>query len=136
MCMKNLTLSDRLAMRRKALGLTQQQVADAVGRSGVSVYKWESGQNEPKGQNLIALARVLKCSATWLLFGDEDQSPLPVEELPTELDERQKLLLELFDSLPESEKERQIIELTNKVNDFNRLFDELLTARKNKKTSK
>ncbi|EDW9969501.1 transcriptional regulator, partial [Salmonella enterica] len=36
----------------------------------------------------------------------------------------------------ESEKERQIIELTNKVNDFNRLFDELLTARKNKKTSK
>ncbi|EDW9970521.1 helix-turn-helix domain-containing protein, partial [Salmonella enterica] len=52
--MKNLTLSDRLAMRRKALGLTQQQVADAVGRSGVSVYKWESGQNEPKGQNLIA----------------------------------------------------------------------------------
>ena len=123
-------LSDSLSQRRKQLGLTQQQLADMVGRSSVSVFKWESGQNEPKGQNLLALANALKCSATWLLFGDEDQAPTPVDELPTELDSRQKRLLELFDSLPESEKEKQLIELEDKVENFNRLFEELLVTRK------
>lgn len=130
MTMKNETLSDRLTARRKELGLTQQQVADKVSKSSVSVFKWENGQAEPKGKTLFALSQALKCSPTWLLFGDEDQSPLAADRLPVELDDRQKRLLELFDSLPESEKENQIIELEARVENFNRLFEELLSVRK------
>jgi transcriptional regulator with XRE-family HTH domain len=130
MDMKNIHLSDRISTRRKELGLTQQQLADLVKKSSVSVFKWESGQTEPKGKSLFALSAALKCSPTWLLFGDEDQSPIPADALPLELDEQQKRLLELFSALPESEKEAQIRELEARVENFNRLFEELLKVRK------
>lgn len=136
MLMKIETLSDRLSVRRKELGLTQQQLADMVKKSSVSVFKWESGQTEPKGASLFALSKALRCSPTWLLFGDEDQAPTPANELPVELDERQKRLLNLFDSLPESEKEAHIMELEARVENFNKLFEELLMVRKSRTPSK
>lgn len=134
--MKIETLSDRIAARRKELGLTQQQLADLVKKSSVSVFKWESGQTEPKGKSLFALSTALRCSPTWLLFGDEEQIPTPVESLPTELDERQQRLLDLFDSLPESEKESYLNELEARVENFNRLFEELLKVRKSQTNKK
>ncbi|CAD7562652.1 helix-turn-helix domain-containing protein [Salmonella enterica subsp. enterica serovar Saintpaul] len=134
--MKIETLSDRIAARRKELGLTQQQLADLVKKSSVSVFKWESGQTEPKGKSLFALSTALRCSPTWLLFGDEEQIPTPVESLPTALDERQQRLLDLFDSLPESEKESYLNELEARVENFNRLFEELLKVRKSQTNKK
>lgn len=135
MGMKKLTFNDRIASRRKELGLTQQQLADAVGISSVSVYKWEAGITTPKGQNLFSLAEALRCSPTWLLYGTESDEPLKAEDLAPELDERQKQLLDLFDSLPESEKDKHISDLKDKVEDFQRLFDELLVVNKKKKPS-
>lgn len=134
--MKIETLSDRIAARRKELGLTQQQLADLVKKSSVSVFKWESGQTEPKGKSLFALSNALRCSPTWLLFGDEEQIPTPVESLPAALDERQQRLLDLFDSLPESEKESYLNELEARVENFNRLFEELLKVRKSQTNKK
>ncbi|HEC2625681.1 TPA: helix-turn-helix domain-containing protein [Raoultella planticola] len=136
MGMKKLTFNDRITSRRKELGLTQQQLADAIGISGVSVYKWEAGINTPKGHNLFSLAEALRCSPAWLLNGTDDDEPLKVDELLPQLDNRQKLLLDLFDSLPESEKERHINELRDKVEGFQRLFDELLLVKKQKNTPK
>ncbi len=136
MGMKKLTFNDRITSRRKELGLTQQQLADAVGISGVSVYKWEAGINTPKGHNLFSLAEALRCSPAWLLNGIDSDEPLKAEELLPQLDDRQKLLLDLFDSLPESEKERHINELKDKVEGFQRLFDELLLVKNKKITSK
>jgi transcriptional regulator with XRE-family HTH domain len=81
MDMKKLTFNDRITSRRKELGLTQQQLADAVGISGVSVYKWEAGINTPKGQNLFSLAKALRCSPTWLLNGTDSDEPLKAEDL-------------------------------------------------------
>lgn len=130
MDMKIETLGDRISARRKELGLTQQRLADLVSKSSVSVFKWESGQAEPKGASLFAISQALKCSPTWLLFGDEDQQPTPVDELPVELSEQEKKLLSLFNSLPESEKEAQIMQLESRVNNFNRLFEEMLKVRK------
>lgn len=131
--MKNQTLNERIRARRIDMDMSQQKLADAVKVSHVTIFKWENGDTEPKGKNLFSLSRVLKCSPTWLLYGDDSSSPTPANELPTELDERQQKLLDLFDSLPESEKERHITDLEIKVDGFNALFEELLTARKKTK---
>lgn len=128
--MKNIELNDRIRSRRTQLDMSQQKLADAVKVSHVTIFKWESGETQPRGKNLFTLSKALKCSPTWLLYGDEDQTPLPPSEIPAELDERQQKLLELFDSLPESEKDRHLTELEQKVDDFNALFEELLAARK------
>ncbi|ECJ2444978.1 helix-turn-helix domain-containing protein [Salmonella enterica subsp. diarizonae] len=125
----NMKMCDRITMRRKELGLTQRALAKMVGLSGVSILKWENGQNEPSGKNLFALSNALKCSPTWLLFGDEDKSPTPADDLPLTLDQQQQQLLDLFNQLPESEKSNLIKEVSARVDNFNRLFEELLKAR-------
>ncbi|EHT97600.1 DicA family transcriptional repressor [Pantoea stewartii subsp. stewartii DC283] len=47
-----------------------------------------------------------------------------------ELSPQHKELIELFDALPASEQEAQLSELRARVENFSRLFDELLQARK------
>lgn len=126
-------MSDRIVARRKELGLTQRALAKLVGLSGVSVLKWENGQNEPSGKNLFALSEALKCNPTWLLFGDKEQEPIPAELLPLDLNAKQERVLNLFNQLPETEKDIIINELEARVENFNRLFEELLSLRKSHK---
>jgi phage repressor protein C with HTH and peptisase S24 domain len=49
--------------------LTQKEVSKAAGVSAVSVTLWEKGDTAPKGENLIAISKLLKCSPEWLLSG-------------------------------------------------------------------
>ena len=43
---------------RLAAGLTQRQLAEAMGVNHMSIYHWESGRNEPSARQLRALAEV------------------------------------------------------------------------------
>src|SRR6266700_5640827 len=65
----------RLVQRRKALGLTQEALAElvAVGRS--TVVRWERGESEPLPSIRPRLARALKVSADLLegLLTADDQ---------------------------------------------------------------
>ncbi|EPO2591167.1 helix-turn-helix domain-containing protein [Escherichia albertii] len=132
--MKKLTIGERIRFRRKELKLTQKSLAKALGLSDVSVSQWERDDSEPTGKNLFALGKALQCSATWILYGDKEQTPgVPVTQ-PLELDEQQREWLELFNSLPESEQLIQLEAMRVKVENYNRLFDELLKARKRNKT--
>ena len=45
---------------RKRLGLTQQELADMIAASQVTVARWETGVNEPKGAYLKALQELVK----------------------------------------------------------------------------
>jgi SOS-response transcriptional repressor LexA len=65
-------ISDRIFSRRSALGLSKTALAKAVGVADVSVGKWESGQNQPKGRYLNDLAAALGVSVDWLLTGKEE----------------------------------------------------------------
>ncbi len=68
--MKN-TISERIRNRRKDVGLTQQQVAKAIGISRVSVTKWENGSSKPDGENLYLLSKLLSKSPEWILYGKD-----------------------------------------------------------------
>ncbi len=52
---------------RKALGWTQQRLADHIGARQHTVARWETGVNKPQGANLkalLALAEKAKKKAT------------------------------------------------------------------------
>lgn len=134
--MKNLSIGERIRARRKDLNHTQRTLAKALKISHVSVSQWERDDSEPTGKNLFALSKILKCSPTWILFGDDEQAPdsLPAEELP--LDDRHMELIELFDALPESEQDSQLELMRARVENFNRLFEEMLETRKRKNKPK
>ena len=134
--MKNLSIGERIRARRKDLNHTQSTLAKSLKISHVSVSQWERDDSEPSGKNLFALSKILKCSPTWILFGDDEQAPdsLPAEELP--LDDRHRELIELFDALPESEQDSQLELMRARVENFNRLFEEMLETRKRKNKPK
>ncbi|POP42364.1 transcriptional regulator [Superficieibacter electus] len=126
------TIGQRILQRRKENKMTQRGLAQAAGVSYASISLWESDKTEPKGKNLHSLAEGLQCSPTWLLFGDEDQTP--GEPIPEEkkllLSEDEEELLKLYRALPESEQSAHINSLRARVDNFNNLFEELLKARK------
>lgn len=49
-----------LIFKRKDLGLTQQQMAQLLGASSISVYKWETGSVQPRAKQLERIQAVLK----------------------------------------------------------------------------
>jgi len=54
----------RFVKRRKSLGLTQREVAEALGVTSRTIQSWELGENMPRlaPLQMLKLCRVLKCS--------------------------------------------------------------------------
>ncbi|MCW7252341.1 helix-turn-helix domain-containing protein [Escherichia coli] len=67
----NTTISERIRKRRRDIGLTQQQVAKAIGVTRVSVTKWENGSTKPDGENLHLLSKLFSKSPEWILYGKD-----------------------------------------------------------------
>lgn len=76
-------LYERIAVVRKAKGLTQEQMGELVGVSRQAVSKWESGQTVPDALTVAKLCQVLDMSADYVLLGKEPEEqettsgPLP-----------------------------------------------------------
>jgi transcriptional regulator with XRE-family HTH domain len=49
-----------LIEKRAALGITQKEMAQLLGASSISVYKWETGHVHPRAAQLERIAEVLK----------------------------------------------------------------------------
>jgi transcriptional regulator with XRE-family HTH domain len=55
----------RLLGRRRALGLSQRELAALASLSAVSVSNIERGKKEPRAGTLAALARALRCGVDY-----------------------------------------------------------------------
>lgn len=78
-------MNERIRARRKELKLTQAVLAKMVGVNRVTVTGWESGDFEPGGSNLQALAAALKCNPQWVISGLGDPESEDVTYKPTEV---------------------------------------------------
>lgn len=74
-----MSLGSRLRERRQQLGLTLEEVAQAVGVSKSTVQKWESGTIEDmRLAKAAGLAKVLKVSPLWIMGISESMTdPTP-----------------------------------------------------------
>ena len=124
----------RLLQRRKELKQSQAALGKLVGVAHVTISQWERNETKPTGARLFSLAKALKCSPTWLLFGHENHTPDTPDELdsPVLTDEHRELI-ELYDSLPESEQQAQLQNMRARVKNYNVLLGELLRAQKRAK---
>ena len=61
-----------LAPRRRAVGLSQQAVANALGVERATVGMWETGANWPSARVLPALADLLCCTIDDLYTAPEE----------------------------------------------------------------
>lgn len=67
MTRKHLNIGGKIQARRKAMGLSQEALAQLTGVSRQSVTKWETGQSAPDLDRLVELADVLGVSLDFLL---------------------------------------------------------------------
>lgn len=56
-----------IAQRRIALGMTQQQLADAIGSTQQTVAQWELNKRDPRISSLLRLAEALNCTVDDLI---------------------------------------------------------------------
>lgn len=74
-----MTTGERIAQKRKALGLSQEALGEKLGVSRQAIYKWESDASLPDIDKLVQLSRLFQVSIGWLL-GEEDATDASTHE--------------------------------------------------------
>ncbi|MFL5296287.1 MAG: helix-turn-helix domain-containing protein [Phenylobacterium sp.] len=74
-------LGRRLRWRRRALGLTQQDVGEALGIRFQQVQKYESAANRMSAAVLWKLSAVLQVDVRYFFDGLSDRAPLDAERV-------------------------------------------------------
>lgn len=87
-----MTIGQRIAQYRKALGLSQEALGEKLGVTRQSIYKWESDAALPEIEKLVTLSRLFGVSVGALLGVEEDTAPAPEEN--GELSEAQLKMIE------------------------------------------
>lgn len=83
------SLAERLKTARKTAGLTQNQIAEAVGISQPTYQALESGKVK-KTSYMIEIAKVLRVNSNWLATGQGEMTVKPtIDELRLKMDEIQ-----------------------------------------------
>ena len=91
---------ERIKARRKELGLSADDVAEALGVSRATVYRYESAEIEKlPTQIIIPLAAVLHCSPAWLMGWEDPPAPAAFS-----LSDLEKQIVIRFRALPDGEK--------------------------------
>lgn len=116
--MENLdTLGERVKKTRKALKLSQEQLATKSGLKQPDISKIERGEiRKPTG--ILGLARALRCDAYWLETGVESQPTklpatvsqerhTPTHTIPS-LEDAFNTLARHFEAMPEEDRENAV----------------------------
>lgn len=69
-----MTTGQRIAQKRKELGLSQEALGAKLGVSRQTIYKWESDTSLPEIEKLVQLSHCFQVSIGWLL-GEEAETP-------------------------------------------------------------
>ena len=86
-----MTVGQRIAQKRKELGLSQEGLGDKLGVSRQAIYKWESDASLPEVEKLVALSRIFSVPVGWLL-GEEEHPSDQTDSQSAELTEAQEAL--------------------------------------------
>jgi len=100
-----MTVGQRIAQKRKELGLSQEALGEQLGVSRQAIYKWESDATLPEIEKLVTLSRVFSVSVGWLL-GEEDD-PERVELTAEQLRMVEEIVGRYLDARPAPEPEEE-----------------------------
>lgn len=84
----------RIRELRKKKGLTAEEITKQLMMGSASLWRWESGKNQPSSMHLHQLAEILGTSVDYLLGGTEDAAP-PTQEIG-ELTAYEKMLIDAY----------------------------------------
>ena len=94
-------LGERLQKLRKTKGLSQKEVATALGISSAIISNYESNERVPSVENLVSLAGFYRCSTDYLL-GFERNPPSSTLDISMLTDEQIKILSSFLSTIKNS----------------------------------
>ncbi len=68
-----MNIADRIREERKAKGMTQEELADRLGVSRQTIYKWENEMSYPDITNINNLCDIFDVTSDYLIRGIEDK---------------------------------------------------------------
>lgn len=74
------TFGDRMAAAREAARMTQGDLAKRLGVKLKTLQSWEQDLAEPRANKLSMTAGLLNVSMAWLITGEGDGLPAPIDE--------------------------------------------------------
>ena len=98
-----MTTAERIKQRRKDLGLRAEDVAERIGVSRSTMFRYENGEIEKLPINhLVPIAKALHTSVDYLMGWTEDEKePIPMDE-----DRLDQEFVRLFEQLGNEQKDR------------------------------
>ena len=123
----DLHVGGRVRMRRKLLGVSQEQLADSLGLTFQQVQKYERGANRVSASKLYEIARTLQVPVSFFFDGladpmggsDADEAGLHAERVVQQfLTTPEGLeLAEVFPRIGRSRVRRQVLDLVRAMAD-------------------
>lgn len=106
-------IGQRIKERRKELHITQTQIQEHCGISSGNLSGIETGRYLPSAVSLIELARILDCSADWILTGESSNSK---NSAFVDIKDNDKKLLDYFHDMSEVDQEDLLLIAEMKAN--------------------
>lgn len=80
----------RIKEQRKAMGLSQEKLAENVNVSTHYIYEIERGTKSMSLETFATLSEVLNTSTDYILFGNKENSTLSISEQLSRLNDNQR----------------------------------------------
>jgi transcriptional regulator with XRE-family HTH domain len=120
----NIRVGAKVRERRILLGMSQRQLADAIGLTFQQVQKYENGTNRIDAARLAALSQALNVPPQRLFHDLGHTGIIKAPTLPADIDESDELarretltLVRAFNRIKDPEKRFRLIELVQAVGD-------------------
>ncbi|WGL96270.1 helix-turn-helix domain-containing protein [Arsenophonus nasoniae] len=125
-------IGKRLKALREARGLSQAQLAKLCGYSSASrIGNYELGDRKISVDDAIRIGPALGISAADLLFGNDE----PLDKHANKenfLSKTEENLLEMFNELPQKEKDNFIKAINTRKNELDQLYEEMKAVKEKK----
>jgi len=107
----------RLRLRRKMLGLTQEQLAAECGLTYQQIHKYESGQSRISVSRLLQLSALLEVSASWFFDGMEVGSDDAQDSLGVLEDRDARALFAVYARITSKKRKKQLFQFAKLLAD-------------------
>lgn len=102
----DMSIGERIRIKRKEMNITQTQIQDKTGISSGNLSTIESGKTLPSATALINLSKILNCSIDWILTGSS-----PISENLSLTNTEQQLVSNF--RILSAEDQDEIVEIIN-----------------------
>lgn len=100
-----MTTAERIKQRRKELGLRAEDVAEKIGISRSTMFRYENGEIEKLPYtNLVPIAKALNTTVEYLMFGETENKKTPIPKIEDGQSAIDMEIISLLEELPDEKK--------------------------------